>query len=624
MSRFHSAKVACQSEDRAQVNQRLVFLLCSWLTLSLLVASSLFGQVSETGLPTYGAFHGGGIDGVSLRNGNLHIEIPIVTVPERSSPNWGYKFVYDVPSWEIDLTHPTPTTSKWNVWPVGNELAYWNLLTDANTAVWVNHDVVQDSCTYTDVNGQHTVQYQVNTNYYMVDSHGTRHPFELRSLSIPPGCGGITGSQTSGVALDGSGITMDTSGNASFPDNDGPFNGNKQETLGRTVLSTFTSQPDGNGNFYTLWTVQDSNGNPQQFRVDYSPGTGQTNFCSVAGLTNCYEYSNHRSFPQKLTLPTGQFYLFTWSTDGNADLLRIDLPAGGYISYAYESYSWVSAQHRLTQRMARRRVTSRTLSDGQTANTWTYTCNGSSLGCTVRDPLGNDEVHVFDATAGAETQVKSYQGTATSGTLLRTVNKDYSYENSSTQPDAINHGAINVRQIRATTILENGSQRKTETDYELFQQQFASPTYTFTVTRLNPTEVREYDYGPTAPGALLMRTDYTYLHTNNQNYTSRNIVRNVLTKTAYNGNGTQVAQTVNEYDNYSHPGLPMLASNAVQHDSSYNTSFIYRGNTTAVSQWINTSNTFATTTNQFDDAGNLVSTTAPSGNKTSFDYTDSW
>jgi hypothetical protein len=103
--------------------------------------------------------------------------------------------------------------------------------------------------------------------------------------------------------------------------------------------------------------------------------------------------------------------------------------------------------------------------------------------------------------------------------------------------------------------------------------------------------VREYDWGNGAPGPLLRQTTYTYLHDpssggNYAQYLSRNIANKVLTKTVLDGNGNQIAQTINEYDNYSRTSQPMVASGAVQRDPNYNYSpssnFIYRRNLTAV------------------------------------------
>src|SRR2546422_6131999 len=608
-------------------------------------SQATLAQTSETGLPPFGSFHGSGLDVVSLENGNLHIEIPIYTVHQRATPDRTYNFVYDIPGWQIDRTPTTPTTFQWTVGQAPHQLSGWHLL-DNLVGIWhVDHDIVAKTCTFIPPGGSfpETHSYQVHTNYVLTDTHGTTHPFEVRHVDHTPGegCTDPIANQNTGVALDGTGYTIAIGANAynttiSMPNNYGPLNGNSYTTPGISQ----TNQNDANGNLVTtIWTYSDSNGASQQIRVDYAPVSFQTHFCTIlnVGTDPCVEAGVTSQFPQKLTLPTGKFYLFTWSTDGNGDLLRLDLPTGGYIAYTYQTYTkflgttYSGGTDGLGRGIGspsdhyrgRRRVTSRPLSEGPTANTWKY--NGG----TIHDPLGNDEVHGFTSMGDPpdppryETQILYYQGSASSGTLLKTIIKDYASETSTPVSDAIDHGSINVRLSRVTTILENGLQTKTETDYETFQQP-PDPTIGFTVTRLNPTEKREYDYGAGAPGALLRRTDFTYLHTGNQNYLSRNIVRQVATTTVYNGSGNQVAQTVNEYDNYSHPGQSMVASNAIQHDSTYGTSFIYRGNRTAVSRWRNTDGALLTTTNQYDDAGNLLSTIDPLGHKTSYDYTDSW
>src|SRR5262249_12862727 len=122
----------------------------------------------------------------------------------------------------------------------------------------------------------------------------------------------------------------------SMPNNNGPLNGN---SFGLPATST-ANQTDGNGNLVsTTWTYTDSNGSAQQFRVDYGTVSMQLHLCQLLDTDSCpcTEDAQSLQLPQKLTLPTGKFYLFTWSTDGNADLLRIDLPTGGYISYAYQT-----------------------------------------------------------------------------------------------------------------------------------------------------------------------------------------------------------------------------------------------------------------------------------------------
>src|SRR5262249_25660813 len=155
----------------------------------------------------------------------------------------------------------------------------------------------------------------------------------------------------------------------------------------------------------TTWRYQDSNGAQQQIRVDFAAVSFQTHFCAIlnVGADPCFEYGTTSQLPQKLTLATGRFYSFTWSADGNGDLIRVDLPTGGSIAYEYGTYTkWLGDTYAggsdgrgrgtgpaYKHYLGRRQVTSRTVSDGNTASRWTYN-NG-----TIHDPLGNEEVHVF-------------------------------------------------------------------------------------------------------------------------------------------------------------------------------------------------------------------------------------
>jgi RHS repeat-associated protein len=147
-----------------------------------------------------------------------------------------------------------------------------------------------------------------------------------------------------------------------------------------------------------------------------------------------------------------------------------------------------------------------------------------------------------------------------------------------------------------------------------------------TATRLNPAERREYAFGSGAAGPLVRKTDYTYLHTNNQQYITRNIVNRVKLVSVYDGSGVLKSQTQNDYDIYNYSDMgSMLPSNAVQHDATnYGTTFIYRGNVTATKKWRNTDGAWLESRRQYDDAGNTLKTRDPLSHFTNFDYTDNW
>ena len=129
------------------------------------------------------------------------------------------------------------------------------------------------------------------------------------------------------------------------------------------------------------------------------------------------------------------------------------------------------------------------------------------------------------------------------------------------------------------------------------------------------------------------RTVRTWLKTNSingQDYTStaihildRKASEIVYDSTANQCNGQTRAcsQTTYEYDHFT---LSLTASGAVQHNSTYNTSYTTRGNLTAAQRWRNTDGATLTTRNQYDDAGNITQTTDPLNHTSMFSHADSW
>src|SRR5262249_2002417 len=56
----------------------------------------------------------------------------------------------------------------------------------------------------------------------------------------------------------------------------------------------------------------------------------------------------------------------------------------------------------------------------------------------------------------------------------------------------------------------------------------------------------------------------------------------------------------------------------------FNSSYTTRGNMTAAKRWRNTDGLWLTTRSQFDDVGNIVSSTDPGNHTTTTDFSDSW
>jgi RHS repeat-associated protein len=601
-------------------------------------------------LPPFGSFSGNDFDVVSLQNGNLHVSIPLISLRQRGGNNASFRYIFDTP---VYYKHYflSGTRVETSIKADTNSFIGWR---ETSPWAWVGLGPTQVTVKCAAGNGTGF------TNYAISDPDGATHIFALfKDLSV---CGN---SVTSGPALDDSGIIADVSGSstvvhfkngdtltASIEDTNGNIYSPSSDTVNRAILTevdgptvTFTT-PLGHTTStsvqYRLLQYKDSNGATQTFRIDYEGIDVHTGLCGTQVPPACTDLNQTRVVPSKLTLPTGATYQFTWVNNSLSQLQQTSLPTGASISYVYGSSpscqsTNIPSPGPPSDLICREAVASRTLTVSGTANTWNYSY--ASLTSTVTDPASNDEVHTWSTLTApgggtsvntVETQVQYFQGTGSSRTLLKQITKTYA-----TDANPIDGTPINIRITQVDTALGNGLTSRAQTDYESFQANSCSPApnggtgigcSNYTAFRGNATEVREYDYGPGGPGPLLRKTDYTYLHNANTTYAAYNvnIVDRVASKTVFDGSGTQLAQTSYEYDNYSHANQPMLASGAVQHDSSYNTSFTVRGNLTATKIWRNTDNTFPTTTDQYDDAGNLLSSIDPLGHQTSYSYADAW
>ena len=123
---------------------------------------------------------------------------------------------------------------------------------------------------------------------------------------------------------------------------------------------------------------------------------------------------------------------------------------------------------------------------------------------------------------------------------------------------------------------------------------------------------------------MLMKSDNLI---NGFNYTADSIrlLHLPLTTTVYDGNGNKVAQTVNEYDNYTndlnHAPLQDYAS-VTQHDMNYGATYTTRGNLTRAGQWVNLTDSFIYNYPRYDKLGNVVSAKDANGNVTSISFAD--
>ena len=585
------------------------FVIAALLTVPLLAFGQDLTNQLNIGFPTNGIFSGSSFDSVQLNNGNLHIEIPLWSVPGRGL-NVGYKYVYDNKGWYFDehCNRITGDCTDYTKIETGSHMA-WALV-----STW-GASFKETTASQTCSGGIKTLAY----SYTMQEADGTKHHF-VPDPEDPNGtCFTVLGYAL--YADDGSGwrLFVDSNtgavqyavnqkgtrvpgvvGGASVEDANGNDiidngNGTFTDTAGRIYSTPGTSYTDSSG---TLQTIQVTT---QTLNI-------QTDNCGGDGNT-CYEYAGTWAAVHQITLPGGNLtYTINYpTTAGEGEPISITLPTGGQISWTWGPGA--SGGHT---------VASRTETAGGQSYTWTY---GYGLG--DLDPAGNKTVPtctILNVGNGPNdppcyiTQMQYYQG---SSTLLKTVVTDY--EASSTAYG--NNGYLPIRET--TTWNQQNLVTKTETDWDSvtvtnhnFQQA--------SVFVQDPIEKREYDYGTGAAGALLRKTDYAYLHNGNSTYTGLNILYAATSRKTYDGAGTLRAQTLYTYDPSS---LTSTNNSAPNHDyTNFPSTYLTRGNLWKTQQGLLVSGTwtYLNTTNAYDDLGNVRSIQDPAGHTMTLDYTDSW
>jgi RHS repeat-associated protein len=562
---------------------------------ALLVSNFAVAQTATTAQP-FASIGGGPFDSLNLGSLDTHFEVPVTQKSGRLEPFY-YIISYDSLIW-------TPTTS--------NGISTWSPL--ANFGWRYQTDAVFGYVTYSQNNkgpcptqGDYSIS---RSNYVYRDPRGGSHAFPNAFIYISD-CNGLT-STYSGTATDGSGITLSidgsTPGTATIITPDGG-----KTSVGNSPYSTSSSLTNTNGNFLTTngttytdtlgataltisgtapnpvtYSFANSAGGTSTVTVNYTSYTIQTSF-GCSGIT---EYSATGNLITSITMPDNSQYQFTYEqTPGNAGhvtgrIASVTLPTGGVISYTYTGGSnGINCSDGTAAGLTR------TVSG---AGSWTYTRspNGSLWQTTVNDPLNNQTVLNFATYNGAyyETSRTVYQGSSTSGSSLLSVTHCW---NATCTPGV----SATITSLDIYTQPTGASSAA--------HQEFTYNSYGL------PTSVLEWDYGATT---VTRNTTINYASPGN------GIVDHPSEVIVTNGSGATVADTQISYDQTA----LTPTSSAPNHDyTNYSSSFTQRGNATTIKKLVSGS-TYVTTTNSYDDLGNLRSTTDANGDTTSFDYTDNY
>jgi RHS repeat-associated protein len=543
----------------------------------------------QQGLKAYGTYRGGDVDLVSMTNGSLTLNIPLVSYPQRGKLHLGFELVYRRKTYKQRTECQADTCDTVD-----------GLLSLGSPVIPVSDRGFTVTST-------------------SVPEEGA--PNELvtwSSLVAPDGASHILGeiSSTDYETVDGTGLSWHANGTLDADGSAYGVNGMLEDTDGNQInwasgidsvgrsftspLQGFVGQSNGAGNCPTgpltvygnnVWSVPAPNGGTENFIFCYAQVTVAVSYDFTAGT----QINHTLTYLQSVLLPNGTAWTFTYSNDGNGDLTEITLPTGGTITY-----TWANAGSCSGIIKAPRAVATRTINanDGTGNHQWTYSgawTYGSNSGPTITDPLGNNTVYTitdFGQCQSYVTLVNYYQGTVQSSNLSKTVTTTYS-TTPSPFGQSVGENSMNIVPTQVTTTWANGQTSQITKTYDAgFTFLTPWPNFSNTYTGLygKVTIEKDYDYGTTSgvPGPLLKQTNTSYVwQSPNPNYSTylSNNMMNLVYSTQITDGTNQKAYTQYGYDE-NNP-LQTSGMGAGQNlDLSVWTGTL-RGNQTSVNRWRN-------------------------------------
>jgi RHS repeat-associated protein len=675
------AAIYVKSETRCLL-LAVVLILLLGPKAGLLRAQDQDGYLQSIGIPTYTATLPVENGYVKLANGALHLEIPLVSAPQRGGHQFKATLVFDSNIWNGNLGVAAtpiniPPANSWQ----GNSLAGWRIVTSADVGYTDNTELDYGNC-----QGAYTNSYYQDFVWYAPD--GTSHGFDFRTQegwSTPCGNGSQYNHPLGGsYALDSSGYYMASASN---------FNITVRAPDGTQV---YPKVEDSNGNYYmygapwatlscatwygcggiTVPTVTDSLGRTL-LTGSVSGSTIYIYVLNTQGTTSKYTITTaliplNAQFPwssssnytfsgysitgiQSVQLPDNTSYTFKYdcpstsgpicgSTGGGynyGELTSMTLPTGGQVKYSYSTL--VATGSVDTGSYYQRMLTSRTTPDSTTP--WTYAVQWNAAWWTrtplpllqtftATKPNGDTDVYTLTSNGGLwPTTAQYYTGSASQSNLIATINQVFNFTTQcsggiqacstvSISPSA----AINVTKSSQTTTLPlTGSTSVSQTTN--FSWDSGSQTGESGVSLYGELLQRsDWNFGSLLTNPADRTTTYTYL--NGSSYLTANILDRPASITVTNGSGATVTKTVNCYDYAGGCGGSAFgnAGTITNHDTNYGTSYAVRGDLTQTQKLVSGS-TYLTQSMTYDTAGQLLSKTDwtnLSTHATTYSYTDSF
>jgi YD repeat-containing protein len=584
-----------------------ILVLASLLSIA---AGSAFAQV-QPGTPPFASISGGP-DKVNLANLNVHQAFPVFHKPGRGLP-FNFDLTFDSDFWQPIVSGSTKfwspgvpicntsgqctATGGWSGSPVNVGTFSYTVAFDSEFFYFCNFvyydgfgagHVFAGCAAYDYIFG---LQYPLNSSAAVDDSGYTvtanpnildNQPVVYCQLFSADGSQIIPQSTAPLAPGASAGSVIDRNGNEITANADGTFT----DTLGMTALSTSGSAVSPP----LTYTYTSPSGAPTSVVVSFQSYTIQTNF-QCSGIA---EYGPIKNIPlvDRITLPDGTFYHFQYEpTPGGTGnytgrVASVTLPTGGTISYSYAAPNdGINCADGSAMNLTR------TTPDG----VWTYTRTigtGAASTTTITDPQTDVTKVQFQGIYETERQVENGPSS-----LVQTITTCYNGNNSNCPATAI------TLPILRRTVFTQWAAGSKESERDM--------TYSNLGLEL---KTDEYDYGPSAPGALLRDTVVVYQpFTGNPNLSSF-----PQTVTVNNGSLNMIARTSYFYDQGT-PTSTCTPTCLPQHVAVGSV----RGNLTTLTRLVQGSTSVSRTTTYFD-TGEVQTANDFDGNPTKFLYSDTY
>jgi RHS repeat-associated protein len=638
-----------------------VLLTLALLTWPHVTIAQDYVMANQASFPT--APEAGDLGYVDTSNGDLHIEIPLGSFPQRgSSTPLQLKIVYDSAFWI-----PNSSYLEWTdtgVPPGAATTGGWHEMIPGPTLYAISYTMHSSgSCT----------QF-VNFSYEEARGSGITHYFPISIYDY--GTCSPKNLSGSAYATDSSGYFMSVSNDGALIQvyaPDGTLADSMTNLVGSSMCNTSNicqGPEDSNGNFIQTntnspWTLIDNLGRPlvvesnasstgttcpsgdECYDVLNSKGTtsrytaqiatiyASTKF-SQSGYSECTGTECPLVVIESLTLPDGSQYSFKYDCDpgtgsspicGSAhglpayygELLSVTLPTGGALTYGYTNFKdSYGNEHRW--------LTSRT---GAGGGAWAYqphvvsTCTATTYNCkqtvTVSNPNGSNEVTTYNWDNGTwPTLIQEYAGSVSSGNLVSTVTNNFYSSITCPLINCYGYSYFLLGSSQQTIVSTGGASITKQTSYNYDSPQTA-----------NIIAKQEWGYyagaSPSFPSIPDRATYYTYAMIGGTN----NINRPATITTCSNsgsssyclGGGAMVAQRTITYDGSS---LTSITGVANHDDTNFGISNTSRGNPTEFSDWVSSTLSPLNSYSTYDTTGQVLSATDPAGNSTTFSYADNF